>query len=412
VSAPSTPRRAFAAILLVNFVDTLGFSLVLPFLVFVVTRLGGNAFVYGLASAIYPACALASAPVLGRWSDQYGRKRVLLLCEAGTVLGWVVLAVALSIPAEPLARVGWQLTGPFTLTLPLLLVFVARATDGMTAGNSSITSAYVADVTAPEERSKSFGAMGVSSNLGFVVGPALAGALGSTRLGDRLPVYATLGVSLTAAALIAWYLPECHERTASAAPEKKPRGAFSEALAIPHVGRMLVLYFASYLAFNFYYAAFPVHAVQHLGFSITTSGVYFAVLSVLMVAVQAFVLPRAAKRWTDVQLITSGALILCANFLLLLSANPVAVWGSVVLFAVGNGVMWPSAVALLSKVTGEGHQGVVQGVASSVGNLASIAGLIAGGLVFETLGAGTFALAAVLITVAGAVALPLRGQTR
>jgi hypothetical protein len=76
----------------------------------------------------------------------------------------VVLAVALSIPADPLASIGWRL-----------------------------------NVTTPEERSKSFDAMGVSSNLGFVIGPALAGALGSTRLGDRLPVYATMGVSLTAA---------------------------------------------------------------------------------------------------------------------------------------------------------------------------------------------------------------------
>src|SRR5262245_15942888 len=92
----SKPPRPLAAVLLVNFVDTLGFSVVLPFLVFVITRLGGNAFVYGLASAVYPACQLVSAPVMGRWSDQLGRKRLLLLCEAGTVAGWVVLAAALA----------------------------------------------------------------------------------------------------------------------------------------------------------------------------------------------------------------------------------------------------------------------------------------------------------------------------
>src|SRR3954468_23970763 len=103
VPAMATRRPALTAMLAVNFVDTLGFSLVLPFMVFVVTRLGGNAFIYGLVSATYPACALLSAPVLGRWSDRYGRKRVLLLCEVGTVLGWVVLAVALSLPANPLA---------------------------------------------------------------------------------------------------------------------------------------------------------------------------------------------------------------------------------------------------------------------------------------------------------------------
>jgi MFS family permease len=403
-------RRAFAAILLVNFVDTLGFSLVLPFLVFVVTRLGGNAFIYGLVSATYPACMLASAPVLGRWSDRFGRKRVLLLCEVGTVLGWVVLAVGLGLPARPLAAVTWSLTGPFTLTLPLLLIFAARACDGMTAGNSSITAAYVADVTPPEERNQSFGAMSVSSNLGFIVGPALAGVLGSTRLGDRLPVYATLAVSLVAAALIAFYLPESHDREPGAG--QKQKAGLREALAIPHVGRMLVLYFATFLAFNFYYVSFPVHAVRRLGFTITTSGAYFAVLSVLMVAVQAFVLPRAAKRWTDVQLIVSGAVMLGGNFALLLSGNLVAIWAAVALFAAGNGVMWPSAVALLSKVAGDEQQGAVQGLAGSVGSLASIGGLIAGGLIYETLGTATFALAAALILVAGAIALPLKVQAR
>jgi predicted MFS family arabinose efflux permease len=325
----------------------------------------------------------------------------------------VVLAVALGLPAEPLAAVSWRLTGPFTVTLPLLLVFAARMSDGLTAGNGSITTAYVADVTRPEERNRSFGAMGVSSNLGFMIGPALAGVLGSTRLGDRLPVYATLGISLVAAALIAFYLPETHPesraRTASSdhAPSKDRGGSLGEALTVRHVPRMLGLYFATFLAFNFYYSSFPVHAVRHLGFTITTSGAYFAVLSVLMVGVQAFVLPRAAGRWTDVQLIFAGALILCANFLLLLSENLVAVWSSVPLFALGNGLMWPSAVALLSKVAGDERQGLIQGLASSVGSLASIAGLIGGGLVFETLGAGTFGLAAALILVAGAAAWPV-----
>jgi len=414
----STPPRPLAAVLLVNFVDTLGFSVVLPFLVFVITRLGGNAFVYGLASAVYPACQLASAPVMGRWSDQFGRKRLLLLCEAGTVAGWVVLAAALALPATPVAKVDWALTGAFTVTWPLVLVFAARAADGMTAGSASIASAYVADVTTPEERSRAFGYMGVSSNLGFVVGPAVAGALGSTALGDRLPVYVTLGISLAAAALIAFYLPESHAR--SAAPHPPPDsacevlgkrhgaragpGGLRQTLAIRHVPRMLALYFATFLGFNFYYSSFPVHAVQNLGFSIGASGAYFATLSVLMVAVQAFVLPSAAKRWTDAQLITSGAALLCANFLLLLSWSPVAVWASVALFALGNGLMWPSAVALLSKLAGDGRQGVVQGLASSVGSLASIGGLIAGGLVFEKLGAWTFALSAALILVAGACA--------
>src|SRR5690242_15210422 len=76
-------------LLLVNFVGTLGFSIVLPFLVFVVMKFGGNAIVYGLLAATYPAFQLIGAPILGRWSDIYGRKKVLLLSNAGTAVGWI-----------------------------------------------------------------------------------------------------------------------------------------------------------------------------------------------------------------------------------------------------------------------------------------------------------------------------------
>src|SRR5947199_752063 len=87
-------------LLLVNFVGTLGFSIVLPFLVFVVMKYGGNAIVYGLLAATYPAFQLIGAPILGRWSDIYGRKKVLLLSNVGTAVGWILFLFALLLPSE------------------------------------------------------------------------------------------------------------------------------------------------------------------------------------------------------------------------------------------------------------------------------------------------------------------------
>src|SRR6201988_3759826 len=87
-------------ILLVNFVGTLGFSIVLPFLVFVVMKFGGNAIVYGLLAATYPAFQLIGAPILGKWSDVYGRKKILLLSNIGTAVGWMLFLFALSLPSE------------------------------------------------------------------------------------------------------------------------------------------------------------------------------------------------------------------------------------------------------------------------------------------------------------------------
>jgi len=87
-------------ILAVNFVGTLGYSIILPFLVFLVTRLGGNALIYGIMGATYPAFQLVGAPILGRWSDLYGRRKILLLSQTGTLASWFIFLLALFSPHQ------------------------------------------------------------------------------------------------------------------------------------------------------------------------------------------------------------------------------------------------------------------------------------------------------------------------
>ena len=156
-------RVPLLPILTVNFIGTLGFSIVLPFLVFLVTRWGGNALVYGLLGATYSAFQLFGAPVLGRWSDTRGRRNVLLLSQIGTLLSWAIFLAAFFLPIAPLASIDSTALGSFTLTLPLLVLFLARALDGLTGGNISVANAYLADITTgrgPEPRTS--GSMGVS----------------------------------------------------------------------------------------------------------------------------------------------------------------------------------------------------------------------------------------------------------
>src|SRR5205085_12312848 len=106
---------------MVNFISSLGFSIVLPFLVFLVTRFGGNAFVYGVLGAVYPAFQFIGAPILGKWSDVYGRKKILLLSEAGTLLGWIIFVSAFYVPISNLVNLSTPMYGVFILTLPMLI---------------------------------------------------------------------------------------------------------------------------------------------------------------------------------------------------------------------------------------------------------------------------------------------------
>src|SRR5215217_8379607 len=144
-------------ILLVNFVGTLGFSIVLPFLVFLVMKFGGNAIVYGLLAATYPAFQLIGAPVLGRWSDVFGRKKVLLLSNVGTSVGWILFLFALFLSVEKPFSINIAFIGTFAIIVPLLVLFLARAIDGITGGNISVANAYLADLSSDENRSKTLG---------------------------------------------------------------------------------------------------------------------------------------------------------------------------------------------------------------------------------------------------------------
>jgi MFS family permease len=406
-------------ILLVNFVGTLGFSIVLPFLVFLVTKFGGNAIVYGLLAATYPAFQLIGAPVLGRWSDIFGRKKVLLLSNVGTSVGWILFLFALSLPSEKSFSIDIYFLGTFVINIPLLVLFLARAIDGITGGNISIANAYLADLSSDRTRSKNFGKMAISSNLGFILGPALAGILGGTIYGAILPVLAALILSLVTLIVIYFLLreskpsseeilvpeegtirkvfsQECREPY-STVSTKKPR--LWDVFKLKHISFLLVLYFLIFLGFNIYYAAFPTHAANDLKWSVTQLGIFYAVLSGIMVLVQGPILRKALKKFSEEKLVVIGSLILGTNFILFVSNNIVSVSGAVILFAVGNGLMWPSFMSILSRRAGSKLQGAVQGVAGSFGGLASIVGLSLGGFLYNSIGGATFLISAGVILV-------------
>ena len=272
-------RVSIYPILTVNFVGTLGFSIVLPFLVYLVTRLGGNALIYGAMGATYSVFQLIGAPVLGRWSDRVGRKRILLLSQLGTLASWGIFLVALLLPVRTMVEIDSRFLGAFTITVPLLVLFLARALDGLTGGNVSVANAYLADITPEAERGATFGKMAVAANFGFIVGPALAGLLGATAMGETLPVLAAFAISLIAAVLIAAALPDPPTSPITSDPERtnvsqvlgpdqkecfrikcpqQPSGL--SILRLPGISLILTIQFFVFLAFNVFYIAFPVHA--------------------------------------------------------------------------------------------------------------------------------------------------------
>jgi len=140
-----------------------------------------------------------------------------------------------------------------------------------------------------------------------------------------------------------------------------------------------------------------MHALKVLEWTAFELGIFFSVMSGLLILVQGPLLSKLSKRTSDELLIAIGSLLLVGNFLLIGSTNVVLTYSALAFFALGNGLMWPSFLSLLSKYAGNEQQGAVQGVANSAGSLASILGLLIGGWLYGSVGNITFYTAASLL---------------
>lgn len=413
-AAANNPNRALIPLLTVNMIGTMGFSLVLPFLVYIVDRFGGNEVIYGLLGATYSFFQLFGAPLLGRYSDIYGRRKILFITQLGTLLSWIVLLITLSLPVTVLAEISSGWLGTFTLTVPLLLLFLARAVDGLTGGNISVATAYVVDLSNDRTRTRNMGRMALSTNMGFILGPMIAGLLGATLLGERLPVLAAIVISLVGLAMIVLLLPESETAVIDGPPcgsptrrvlgaetrdcfDKRPsRGNMRDLLRIKNVPLMLGLYFFIFFAFNTYYAAFPMHAIKTLKWETRQLGFFFSFMSAALILVQGPVLSYLSGKVNTAVLFGTGALVMFFSFYAYSLPDDTAVYAGALLFAVGNGILWPSYMAMLAML-GPAHQkGYIQGVAAGVGSLASIVGLILGGLIYAQFQSVTFIAAGVI----------------
>ncbi|TQD25403.1 MFS transporter [Methanolobus vulcani] len=399
-------------LLMVNFIGTMGISLVLPFLIFLVEGFGGNALVYGLLSSMYPFFQLIGSPLLGKWSDIYGRKKVLFVSQAGTLLSWILFFIALFVPVTILASIDSDLLGKFMITIPLLILFFARGLDGLTGGNVSVSNAYIADISTDSDRSSNFGKLSVSTNLGFILGPALAGILSVTVYGEALPVMAAILIALAGLVMIALYIPETRSSKLNMNNDSltgNPESIYTSNLSanhkkgirdvwkMPALRLMFIIYFLLFLGFNTFYTAFPAHAANYLQWSIAELGFFFSFLSIVLVIVEGPVLSYVSKRLRDSTMIIAGSFILGLNFVVLLFGNTLFTYVAAVLLALGNGIMWPSIQSMLARLAGDENQGLVQGVSGSVMSFAGIFGLIGGGFIYELVGIWSFLLTAAII---------------
>ena len=230
-------RSPLLPIFLIVLVDVLGFTIVIPLLAFYAEKFGASPLVATTLVSVYAVCSLISTPIIGNLSDRFGRKRLLLLSQAGTCLGFLMLA--------------WSHA--------LWMVFVGRILDGVTAGNLSLAQAYISDHTQPENRSKAFGVIGVAFGIGFMFGPGLGGVLG--RYGLHVPFLVAACLSLLSifatATLLKNEIPGETSTETPAGPGGKRPGAFDLKTYANYFKRPgLAALYAQFFMFTFAFSCF------------------------------------------------------------------------------------------------------------------------------------------------------------
>jgi DHA1 family tetracycline resistance protein-like MFS transporter len=212
-------------IFVIVLVDLLGLTIIIPLLPLYATAFGANAFMIGLLGATYPLMQFIGAPILGRLSDQYGRKPVLVVSQIGTLIGFIVLGFASALP----------------------ILFLSRIIDGLSGANIATAQAAISDVTNEKTRTQGLGLIGAAFGLGFIIGPIIAFvALALTGNDYRAPAFAAAAFSLISILLTAFWFKETlpAERRGRSKRAGLSFGAMAQSLRHPAVGLLLFLIFA------------------------------------------------------------------------------------------------------------------------------------------------------------------------
>jgi predicted MFS family arabinose efflux permease len=352
VKNPSVLKIVFLTV----FIDLLGFGIVIPLLPLYAEKYHPSPLAFGLLMSSYSAMQFLFAPLLGRLSDRYGRRPVILFSLAGTVIGYLLFAFAGS----------------------LTVLFASRLLDGATGGNIGTAQAVIADSTVPADRARGMGMIGMAFALGFIFGPAIGGF--AVHLGEAAPGLFAAGLSLIACVWAFFRLPETRP-AGKVAPAASLFSASSlvKAFRRPEIGALMLLSFVTTTAFANFESTFAQFLSSRLGSGPSTVAWFFVFVGVCSAIVQGLLVRRLAPRFGEARLVVAGGILLVGGFLLLRFGTDVPrLLVAVAVIALGIGVTTPTLSSLVSLRTPPAEQGEILGAYQSMASLGRVLGPFAG----------------------------------
>jgi DHA1 family tetracycline resistance protein-like MFS transporter len=394
--APEPPHshRALYVLLLVVFINLVGFGIVIPLLPFYAKSLNAAPWQITALFSAYSLGQFFAEPFWGRLSDRIGRRPVLIATILANVASYVALAFAPTIGAA----------------------FLIRLVGGFATGNISTIQGYMADVTPPAQRAGRMGLLGSAFGMGFVVGPALGGLLAhpaAGRLGFQIPLFAAAGLAAVAALGVFLFVVESRAPAAKDTPQPQRREAIKTAAGHPVLSRVLLVTLVSTAAFSGMEAIFGLWTSARFGWGPREVGLCFAVIGVIAAVGQGLVTGRLARRFGEPRVLTVGLILIGGA----MAATPFAPTGAAVpllvgLTAFGQSLVFPCIAALISRATAPDRQGAMLGLNMATGSLARMGGPLLAGPLFGLAVGLPYWVGAALIVPAIGLAASLGGRAK
>jgi multidrug resistance protein len=358
-------------IFLTVFIDLLGFGILIPILPsFSVKELNIDEAAIGIAIALYSFVQFLFNPVLGKLSDKYGRKPVIVVCLFLNAMGYIV----------------------FSFTHSYILLLVSRVIAGIGGSSIGVAQAYIADITTRENRSKGMGLIGAAFGLGFVFGPLIGGLL--SEFGYAVTGYVAAGFSLIAFTLTILYLPESLKKSQVIEQTQNQIrrkifdfAAMKKILQKPDLAILVLLFFILTFSFANIYGTFALLGLKVYGFTDMQNGYMFGIVGLTSAIVQGGLIGRINKVMSKKTILMVGSLLIMVALAMIPYAGTFLGLAIVsIALSCGTGTFQPTVLSLISEVTSETEQGITLGMNQSLSSFARVLGPLWGGFAFEYLG--------------------------
>ncbi len=377
---------------LTTFITIIGFGMIFPLLPFYVRQFNTSEWMVGLLAASYAIAQFLLSPIWGRLSDRFGRKPIIVISLLGLSLSFFL----------------------FGLSNNLFELFAIRILQGIfSAAAIAAASAYVSDVTTPDERIRGMGNLGASFSAGFIFGPGIGGALSAVHI--SFPFFLAAALALINFILVIKFLPESLGQKSEKLSIKQGFfniGHMFSALK-GEMGSFFILSFLWSFALTNNEVAVPLFGMERLNLSVSTIGYFFSVQGVLAVLMQSVLLYKITHFLGEHKAVVLGLTIMAVGlFLVPFAKNPAFLLFFMVLMTLGSSMTRPTLASLVSKETKEG-QGTTMGIFSSFESLGRVFGPLLGGWLFSTFGFHSpFTISTVLILLTLVFVVQIKGFFR